>query len=65
LAPSRYCISPDFKEHLEGRQYSSIEEATLAVDEGWFAAQSKGFFLEELKKLEQQSHKRVELKGNV
>jgi hypothetical protein len=48
--------------HLKGRKFSSIEEATLAADR-WFAAQSKQFFLDGLKKLEQRSHKCVELRG--
>jgi hypothetical protein len=43
-------------------EFSIIEEATLAADE-WFAAQPKELFLDELKKLEQRSHKYVELRG--
>jgi hypothetical protein len=31
----------------------------------WLAAQPKEFFLDELKKLEQRSHKCVELRGNM
>jgi hypothetical protein len=44
------------------RKFSSIEEATLAAGR-WFAAQPKEFFLDVLKKLEQRSHKCVELRG--
>jgi histone-lysine N-methyltransferase SETMAR len=40
LAPSDYYPFPNLKKHLKGRKFSSIEEATLAVD-GWFAAQPK------------------------
>jgi histone-lysine N-methyltransferase SETMAR len=52
LAPSDYYLFPNLKKHLRGRKFSSIEEATLAAD-GWFAAQPKEFFFNELKKLEQ------------
>jgi hypothetical protein len=58
LAPSDYYLFSN----LKGRKFSSIEEATSAAD-GWFAAQPKEFFLVGLKKLEQQSHKCVELRG--
>jgi hypothetical protein len=62
FASSDYYLFPNLKKHLKGRKFSSIEEATLAED-GWFAAQLKEFFMDVLKKLEQRSHKRVELKG--
>jgi hypothetical protein len=58
LAPSEYYLFTN----LKGRKFSSTEEATLAAD-GWFAAQPKEFFLDGLKKLEQRSHKCVELRG--
>jgi hypothetical protein len=61
LAPSDYYLFPNLKKHLKGRKFSSIEEATLAADL-WFSAQPKEFFLYELNKLEQQSHKCVELR---
>jgi hypothetical protein len=62
LAPCDYYLFPNLKKHLKGRKFSSIEEATLTAD-GWFAAQPKEFFLDELKKLEQGSHKCVVLRG--
>jgi hypothetical protein len=62
LAALDYCLFPSFKKHLKGRKFLSIEQATLAADE-WFAAQPKECFLDGLKNLEQQSHKRVELRG--
>jgi histone-lysine N-methyltransferase SETMAR len=62
LAPSDYCLFPNHKKHLKGRKFSSTEEATSAAD-GWFAAQPEEFFLDGLKKLEQQSHKCVALRG--
>jgi hypothetical protein len=62
LAPSDYCLFANLKKHLKRRNFLSIEEATLAAD-WWFAAQPKEFFLDGLKKLEQQSHKCVELRG--
>jgi hypothetical protein len=62
LAPSDYYQFPNLKKHLKGRKFSSIEEATSAADR-WFAAQPKEFFLGGLKKLEQRSHKCVELRG--
>jgi hypothetical protein len=62
LAPSDCCLFPNLKKHIKGRKFSSIEEATLAVDK-WFAAQPNEFFLDRLKKLEQQSHMCVELRG--
>jgi histone-lysine N-methyltransferase SETMAR len=62
LAPWDYYLFPNLKKQLKGRKSSSINEATLAAD-GWFAAQQKEFFLEGLKKLEQRSHKCVELRG--
>jgi hypothetical protein len=52
----------NFKKHLKGRKFSSIEEAALAADR-WFAAQPKEFFLDGLKKLEQRSNKCVKLGG--
>jgi histone-lysine N-methyltransferase SETMAR len=61
LVPSDYYILPNLKKHLKGRKFSSTE-VTLAQDR-WFAAQPKEFFLNGLKKLEQQSHKCVELRG--
>jgi hypothetical protein len=54
-----YCLFPNLKKHLKGRNILSTEEATLAAD-GWFAAQPKQFFLDGLKKLEKQSHECVE-----
>jgi histone-lysine N-methyltransferase SETMAR len=60
LAPWDYYLFPN----LKGRKFLSIEEAISAAD-GWFAAQPKEFFLDELKKLEQRSHKCVELRGNM
>jgi histone-lysine N-methyltransferase SETMAR len=42
LAPSDYYLFPNLKKHLVGRKFSSIEEATLAMD-GWFAANQKLF----------------------
>jgi transposase len=62
LVPSDCYLFPNLKKHLKGRKFWSTEEATLAAD-GWFAAQPKEFFLDELKKLEQRSHKYVELGG--
>jgi hypothetical protein len=63
LAPSDYYLFPNLKKHLTGwRKFSSIEEAASAAD-GWFAAERKEFFLDVLKKLEQRSHKCVELRG--
>jgi hypothetical protein len=60
LVPSDYYyLFPNFKKHLKGRKFSSIEEATLAAD-GCFAAQPKEFCLDVL---EQRSHKCVELRG--
>jgi hypothetical protein len=44
LASSDYYLFRNLKKHLKGRQFSSIEEAMLAVD-GWFTAQQKYFFL--------------------
>jgi hypothetical protein len=66
LAPSDYeCyLCRSLKKVLKGRKFSSIEEAILAAD-WWFAAQSEEFFLDELKKLEQRSHKCAELRGNM
>jgi hypothetical protein len=58
FAPSDYYLFPN----LKGRKVWSIEEAISTAD-GWFAAQPKEFFLDGLKKLEQRSHKCVELKG--
>jgi histone-lysine N-methyltransferase SETMAR len=58
LAPLDYYLFPN----LKGRKFSSNEEATLAPD-GWFGAQPKEFFLYRLKKLEQRSHKYVQLRG--
>jgi histone-lysine N-methyltransferase SETMAR len=62
LAPLDYCLFPNLKELLKGRKISSTEEATLAAN-GCFAAQPKEFLLDRLKKLEQRSHKCMELKG--
>jgi hypothetical protein len=58
LAPSDYHLFPN----LKGRKFSSIEEATSAAD-GWAVPQPKEFFMDGLKKLEQRSHKCVELRG--
>jgi hypothetical protein len=52
LVLSDYLFFPNLKTHLKGRKFSSIEEATLAVD-GWFAAQPKEFVMDVLKTLEQ------------
>jgi histone-lysine N-methyltransferase SETMAR len=57
FAPSDYYLFPNLKKHLKGIKL----EATLAAD-GWFAAQQKEYFLDGLKKLEQRSHKCVELR---
>jgi histone-lysine N-methyltransferase SETMAR len=62
LAPSDYYLFPNLKKHFRRRKFSSIEEAILTAD-GCFAAQPKERFLDRLKKLEQRSHKCVELKG--
>jgi hypothetical protein len=64
LAPSDYYLFPTLKKHLVGRKLLSNEEITSAA-EGWFMAQPKEFFLDGLKKLEQRSHKCVELRGNM
>jgi hypothetical protein len=56
LARSDYYLFPNLNIHLKGSKYSNNEEATLA-------AQSKEFFFGCLKKLEQRSHKCVELRG--
>jgi hypothetical protein len=50
-----YYLFPNLKKHLKGRKCSSIEAT--------FAAQPKEFFLDGLKKLEQRSHKCLELRG--
>jgi histone-lysine N-methyltransferase SETMAR len=52
LAPMDYYLFPNLKKHLMGRKFLSAEKAILAAD-GWPAAQSKEFFLDGLKKLEQ------------
>jgi hypothetical protein len=61
LAHLDYYLFPNLKKRLKGRKFSSTEEATSAAD-GWFAAQPKDFFLDGLEKLEQRSHKCVELR---
>jgi hypothetical protein len=38
LAPLDYCLFHSLKKHFEGRRFSSIEKATLAVNT-WFTAQ--------------------------
>jgi hypothetical protein len=60
LAPLEIYLFPN----LKGRKFSSIEEATLAV-EGLFRAERKEFFLDRTKKLEQRNHNCVELRGNM
>jgi hypothetical protein len=60
LAPSDYCLFPNLMKHLKGRKCSTTEKATLAAD-GWFAAQTKQFFLDGLKELGQRRHN-VELR---
>jgi hypothetical protein len=62
--PSDYYLFPNLKKHLKGRKFSSIEEATLDGD-GWFAAQTKEFFLDGLKKLEQLSQSVWSSGGNM
>jgi hypothetical protein len=62
LALSDYYLFPTLKKHVKGRKFSRTEEATLAAD-GWFAAQSKEFFLGALRELEQRSHYCVKLRG--
>jgi histone-lysine N-methyltransferase SETMAR len=62
LAPSDYYLFPNLKKHLKGRKFSSIAEVILAAT-GWFTAQLKEFSLDGLKKLEQPSHKCMELRG--
>jgi histone-lysine N-methyltransferase SETMAR len=64
LAASDYHHLPNLQKHLKERKFSSIEEATSAAD-GWFPARTKEFFLDGLKKLEQRSHKCLELRGGV
>jgi hypothetical protein len=64
FAPSDYYFFPNLKKHLKERKFSSIEEAKSAAD-GWFTAQPKEFFLDGLKKLEQRSHKCVELREGI
>jgi hypothetical protein len=59
-----YYLFPNLKKHLNGRKFLSNEKATLAVGE-WFAAQPKEYFLDGLKKLEQQSHKFMELRRDM
>jgi ABC-type branched-subunit amino acid transport system ATPase component len=49
LTPSDDYLFPNLKKHIKGGKFSSIEEATLAVDR-WFAAQPKEFVLDGLKK---------------
>jgi hypothetical protein len=48
LAPSEYYLIPN----LKGRMFSSNEETTVA-GYGWFAAQPKSFFLDDLRKVQQ------------
>jgi hypothetical protein len=62
LVLSEYYLFPNLKKHFKGRKFSSIEEATLAAV-GWSAAQPTEFFVDGLKKLQQRSHKCVELRG--
>jgi hypothetical protein len=62
LAPSDYFLLPNLKIHLKGRKFMSTE-ATLNVDR-WFVAQA-AFFLNGLKKLEQQGHKCVDLRRGI
>jgi hypothetical protein len=64
LALSNYYLFPNIKKHIKGKKFSSIEEAILAA-EGWFAAQIKEFFLDGLNKLEQRSHKCMELRWGI
>jgi hypothetical protein len=56
LAPYDCYLFLNLKELLEGRKFSSCEEATLAADK-WFAAQPKEMFLDGLKILKQPRHK--------
>jgi hypothetical protein len=56
-----YYLFPNLKKHLKGRKFLRTKEVTLAVA-GWFAGQQKELFLDGLKKLEQWSHKCVELR---
>jgi histone-lysine N-methyltransferase SETMAR len=62
LAPSDYYPFPNLNKHRKGRKFSSIDEDTLAA-EGWFAVKTKEFSFYGLNKLEQRSHKCVELRG--
>jgi hypothetical protein len=65
LATLDYWLSPNLKKHLKGREFSSIEEATLAAD-GWFCSTIKSvFFWDALRMLEQRSHRCVELSGDM
>jgi hypothetical protein len=61
LSDCEYYLLPNFKKVLKGKKFSSIEQAILTAD-GWIAAQPKEFFFDVLKKLEQRSHKCVELR---
>jgi hypothetical protein len=49
LTPAEDCLFPNLKKHLKGSTFSSIKEATLAVDL-WFAAQPQELYLDGLKK---------------
>jgi hypothetical protein len=62
LVPSDYYLFPNLKKHLRGRKFLSSEVATLAADR-WFSTKTYIFSLGGLKKLEQRSHKSVELTG--
>jgi histone-lysine N-methyltransferase SETMAR len=62
LAPSDYYLFSNLKKYLKGRKFSSIEEVTSTAV-GWFAAQTKEFFLDGLKNLGKLSHNCVELRG--
>lgn len=47
------------KKYLMGSRFPSIKDTTLTGE--WSAAQPKDIFLDDLKKLEERSHKYVEL----
>ena len=62
LTPLDCSLFPGLKKQLNGRHFSSDVEV-IAAAETWFDGQPSEFFLSGLQKLEQQTKKCIELRG--
>ena len=63
LVPSDFCLFPNLKTNLRGRNFGSNEGVIDAVNE-YLGDLEEGFYFEQISKLEQRWRKCIEAKGD-